>query len=65
MFFLSTELSLFVDWHGGHDLMDIRSSEMGQDEFPGLAFMVDLQEGYIFPDEAGHYSIYQRCNQPN
>jgi hypothetical protein len=23
------------------------SSEMGQDELPGLAFMVDLHEGYM------------------
>jgi len=29
-------------------------SEIGQDEFPGLGFMVDLQEGCICTDQGWH-----------
>ncbi len=32
----------------------VRRSEIGQDEFPGLGFMVDFQEGCICTDEGWH-----------
>jgi len=36
------------------DFLGTIRSEIGQDEFPGLGFMVDLQEGCICSDEGWH-----------
>jgi len=39
------------------DFVGTIRSEIGQDEFPGLGFMVDLQEGCICTDEGWHQRI--------